>query len=287
LERDRLAACVNDAKQWMAWLQSQGFTVELLLDSQATERGICDRLKDLIDSAQPGSILVVQYSGHGTQFPDDSGDEHEGQDEALVPFDHRENGKYIIDDDLAELAAGLRSGVSLTFLMDCCHSGSNTRLLVGPVLRPAPGVRVRYLQPDEEMLAAHRRTRAAPRGSHAARDVGGVRHEVLFSACRPDQTAKERAGHGDFTRWALTVLRSASPGLTNAGFMDALKTFRDKFQDQNPQLWADASLRGAPMFGGVSRALAANALPQDSPTSLRGTLAEIERLLGELRRQIG
>ena len=65
-----------------------------------------------------------QPAGHGTKLVDQSGDEDDGYDEALVPLDFRESG-MILDDDLFDiLIARLSDGVHMVSLMDCCHSGT-------------------------------------------------------------------------------------------------------------------------------------------------------------------
>lgn len=67
--------------------------------------------------------LVVHYSGHGSQVATKSDkSERDGKDEVLVPCDMN----FISDNDLKLLFAPLanRPNVKLTFLADCCHSGT-------------------------------------------------------------------------------------------------------------------------------------------------------------------
>ena len=74
----------------------------MLLDEAATRSAMLDSLRGLIRSAQRGDVLVFQYAGHGTSLADLDGDEADGKDEAICPFDIDE-GAYLIDDDLAEV----------------------------------------------------------------------------------------------------------------------------------------------------------------------------------------
>lgn len=63
-------------------------------------------------------------TGHGGRLRDDDGDEADGYDETLVPLDYEQAGQ-IRDDDLYNILVGpLRKGVTLTCVMDCCHSGT-------------------------------------------------------------------------------------------------------------------------------------------------------------------
>merc|ERR1719433_941310 len=51
-------------------------------------------------------------------------DEADGKDEALCPTDYKESG-FLVDNEIYDLAVnGLRSGVKLTIILDCCHSGT-------------------------------------------------------------------------------------------------------------------------------------------------------------------
>ena len=63
-------------------------------------------------------------TGHGTNVADESGDEDDGYDEALVPVDYNEVG-LLMDDDLFDiLIEPLPEGVHMVSLMDCCNSGT-------------------------------------------------------------------------------------------------------------------------------------------------------------------
>jgi hypothetical protein len=63
-------------------------------------------------------------SGHGGQVRDEDGDEEDGFDECLVPVNYKQAG-FIKDDDLYTALVGpMARGVTVTSLMDCCHSGT-------------------------------------------------------------------------------------------------------------------------------------------------------------------
>ncbi|MFH1842934.1 MAG: caspase family protein [bacterium] len=86
----------------------------------------------LIEPTRPGDIIYFHYSGHGSEMPDQDGDELDGLDECLVPSDYvsrHDSSGNLRDDTLAglldELAAKQPGNVTLTF--DCCYSGTATR----------------------------------------------------------------------------------------------------------------------------------------------------------------
>jgi len=279
---DRLNGCVNDAHAWGQVFATRGFSLEMLVDQQATRLGIMNAFQSIIAGSQSGDVIAIQISSHGTQLTDFSQDEDDdGMDEALVPFDHRTNG-YVVDDDIAEIVDRTPQGVSLNFFMDLCHSGSGTRMLLGPSNRSSNGVKSRFLRPDLEMLETHART--ANRSAKRALNAYANRPEVLFAACAPGQTSKERGGQGDFTRYALQVLAGNSDGLTNASFVDAVKSV-GRFEDQDPALWCDSSMTSLKFLGGNDGPRFASNPKANAgrPSEVAVALGEMEKALGRLR----
>jgi hypothetical protein len=53
---------------------------------------------------RPGDTVIIYFSGHGMQIPDDNGDEADGQDEVLAPHD------VVTGDILIELVKKARQG---------------------------------------------------------------------------------------------------------------------------------------------------------------------------------
>ncbi|MFN6339480.1 MAG: caspase domain-containing protein [Cyanobacteriota bacterium] len=121
-----LLGCVNDANDWATTLTARGFTVNKLLDSQATKAAMMDAFGQLIGSAQSGDTVAITFSGHGTLAPDTSGDEIDGYDEALCPYDIQD-GQVVLDDEIHQLFSQRAAGVRLILISDSCHSGTITR----------------------------------------------------------------------------------------------------------------------------------------------------------------
>lgn len=122
-----LNGCVNDANDWAAELAGRGFTVSKLIDSQATKAAMFNAIQSLITGGVSGDVLVITYSGHGTYVPDTNGDEIDGLDEALCPYDIQTGGGPLIDDEINTLFAARKAGVRVTLISDSCHSGTVTR----------------------------------------------------------------------------------------------------------------------------------------------------------------
>ena len=248
-QRSPLSGCVADAKLWSQTLQGLGFQTELLLDQAATAETIRDRLRDLVSSGQPGDVLVLQYSGHGTQISDTSGDEGDGDtpedDECLCAIDC-ESGEdgLVIDDQLRLIFDELPAQVSMVCFFDCCHSGTATRALLKPFGTRSRGIdtRARYLAPSPAMLRAFAKLKAqTPR----SRSTSSQMREVLFSACRSSELAYESNGQGDFTLRATRVIASGIDSLSNRDFHDRVLQAFGSAPRQNPELDCSPDALGA------------------------------------------
>lgn len=109
--------------------------IQVLTDEAATLDGVRNAIRRwLIEGTQPQDRVLLYYSGHGTQLPDENGDEDDGLDEALTMHDLgrvQRGGKVtlggvLVDDELAKLLAEIPSRQVLV-LIDACHSGTATR----------------------------------------------------------------------------------------------------------------------------------------------------------------
>lgn len=126
-------------------LVNTGFSennIQTLKNENATKAGIVSALKTLLEKTTTGDVVIIHYSGHGQQISDMSGDEADGLDEALVPFDapavpdkSREDAydlsKHLSDDELSVWFDSFRNkiGISgqLIVIVDACHSGTVSR----------------------------------------------------------------------------------------------------------------------------------------------------------------
>lgn len=196
-----LRGCVNDVKNMQAVLtQYYGFAskdIVLLTDYDATKKNMEAAIKTLITGNRKGDVLYLHYSGHGANVPDQDGDEADHRDEILCPTDL--DWKNPLRDDWLRIQFDkVKSGVNLTVVMDCCHSGTNTRALLPP---DAPSI-PRYLPNPWDIMAEEsgRKLRGKIRGelrvsSRATRKKTDVVNvdipEVLVTGCRDTQTSAD------------------------------------------------------------------------------------------------
>jgi secreted trypsin-like serine protease len=134
-----LKGSVNDVRNMQQLLintfQYQGEQIMTLIDAQATRANILKAFDDwLIRDSAPRARVFFYMSSHGAQVPDLNGDEEDGLDETLVPYDTRvetQNGKkvlrnQIIDDEIDERLKRIADR-NVTVVIDACHSGTATR----------------------------------------------------------------------------------------------------------------------------------------------------------------
>jgi hypothetical protein len=147
--------CVQDATQTAAFLKTKyGFAndaIKVLTNEQATSANIVAQFRSwLIEGTQPGDRVFFLYAGHGSQLPDDNGDESDGEDETIAPFDvNPETGTGEVRDDVFDEMIALLSGRRAVLIFDSCHSGTISRDI--PKLHAFPrGGGARYLpRPDQ------------------------------------------------------------------------------------------------------------------------------------------
>jgi len=121
-----LKGCINDALEMKKLLVDLGYDVKTLLDSAASRRNMMAALLELRNwtHVEAGNVeIVVHYSGHGSQTVDLSGDEVDGMDEVLVPWDFELSGT-ISDDWLWNTMSHAHCESKWFFVYDCCHSGT-------------------------------------------------------------------------------------------------------------------------------------------------------------------
>jgi len=131
-QKGELSGCHNDVKNVARYLSEvQGFkkeNVTILMDDgnhkPPTKTAIISAYKKLVKESKKGDVVFCHYSGHGGRLPDDNGDEEDGYDETLIPVDFEKRGQIRDDDLLKILVSPMSEGVTMTCLMDCCHSGT-------------------------------------------------------------------------------------------------------------------------------------------------------------------
>lgn len=266
--RRALIIAISNYAPWTGWsnlnahkdaallkevLQRQLFKEEnmvLLADSQATYRGIISAVNLLIAQSYPGDIVFFHFSGHGQQILDDDGDEVDGYDEALIPYDagmHYRPGIYqgehhLRDDLIGKMLDSLRQKLgptgSLMVSLDACHSGTATRGM--GIIRGTADP----LQPPETPIPSK------PYGSMRSADketfgIANVATEaapmMVISASAPHENnyemlLKDGTSVGSLTWILARSLERTPPGSTNQALFHQIRlTFARLHPFQQPQ----------------------------------------------------
>ncbi len=203
---DEDLAMMREVAHTLGFADSQ---IKVLADGEATLQGIRAAIGEwLVDGTSAGDRALYYHSGHGSRIPDSSGDESDGSDEALLPFDFIEVGtgddkvlrNVLLDDELGRLLARIPAR-EVVALVDSCHSGTMTRSL------------------DGEWTSKFYSYPGMPRGQQGswvdlASGSRSFRHResiVLLSAAGPAEDAQTSKRGALFTQGVWRAVREAEP----------------------------------------------------------------------------
>jgi hypothetical protein len=262
-----LNGCINDANDWAAELDGRAFAVSTLIDKEATKAAMVAAFKKVIGGAGSGDLVIITFSGHGTYVPETNGDELDGLDEALCPYDLQTGGGALIDDEIHALFAARAAGVRLVLISDSCHSGTVTRAAADDADSDRDVPRPRFM-PMGNWLPADQLPRgvsgkplptvavtsgASPFAAALSRRSG----DLLLAGCKEgpnnfsyDARIKGRA-NGAFTYFALKTLKALRPGASYADWMAAVNPqfLPSVSYPQSPQIFGSAEAKKRTVFG--------------------------------------
>lgn len=259
----RLKGCINDAASLAAMASTvlgvPDEHVQLLTEGRATKACIIDSLEGLVCEATEGVLdnILFSFSTHGTQVPDQNGDEPDSMDEAFLPNDvmmHSDGigwkeHSIIRDDELFALLGRVPKETNVEVILDTCHSGTGLCGSEFGLSRASP----RYVSPPGSDLydATYRiaKKKRPPENPYAL-------SPVVWSACKEGQTSADAflggKYYGAFTYALGRVLRST--GGTDICREEILhrvsKILHGKFC-QNPQLTATKEQRASCLLRGI------------------------------------
>lgn len=226
-----LNGCINDQDDLVDKLDELGFAfaVQTFQDEQVTRATFRNTIKNYIVGMKSDDLLLVQYSGHGTQVRDKNADEADGYDEALYLYD----GTFT-DDEFNEVLQLIPEGAKVIIALDSCFSGSATRLFTDFYNK------AKYV-PTEDVKSFKRRKK------YLKRDV---MKWVVFSGCSESQTSADalinNRYNGAFT-WAW--LKEMKVGLNYKNWNFHTKALLSDYEfEQIPTLEGDETLMNSQIF---------------------------------------
>jgi len=216
-----LNGCINDQMDVTTKLNQDfpGFVIKQFRDSEVTRYKFMTEIENAIALLHSGDVLLIHYSGHGTQVFDEDGDEVDKYDEAVYLYD-----QPVIDDDLGYALTSIPNGATVLLIFDSCFSGTINR---------------EFKENAEDI-----KNRFVPLPGKAIRHTKKIRFDkeemkwIVFSGCGEHQTSADAyingKYHGAFTYYAI---RTLTPGITYREWMNKIHDYLpSKDFDQDPTL---------------------------------------------------
>ncbi len=226
--------------------------VKVLMDNQATLPNIDKAFKGWLGSGvKKDDKVLIYYSGHGTNIPDENGDEDDKVDEVLLLHDFRQvtrNGvetfdNVLIDDHFNELLKKIPSK-NVLVMVDACHSGTITKRI---------RLNTRNFYGEEEAVAKFYAYEGMPlkqKGSFTARE-GKKGKWVAISAAQDDELSIATKSGSVFTLGVRESVREAANGRAALTPRKLTQDVTDYVEDKlpssrvfHPQINGNAELMG-------------------------------------------
>ena len=260
----------NDVPIIRTALINQGFSsgnINVLINQQATKAGIIKALNNLIAISQPGDIVVFHFSGHGQQVTDTKGDEINGLDEALIPYDANIKPSavepdarfHLIDDEVGVFLDKLRKKVGLKgdvlFFIDACHCGPMSRDMADTTV-VVRGTSQIFETRGFSSKSVHKiKNNFYNISSKTAQQNLNFSPYTIISACLSNQTNIEYKKCGSLSYAIGKVLSKSMGNLSYESFFNAIRTEMLPLMvnsmgithEQNPQIEGDI---GRKVFAG-------------------------------------
>lgn len=236
----------NDSLIIIPMLFKQGYLkkdIKILSNEKATKKDIIQYLSNIYKESVKGDYLYIHFSCHGQQMIDDNGDETDGLDEALIPYDAKrryakgvyEGENHLRDDELEKHLEQLRQKIAknghITVVLDACHSGTGTRNNDDEYIRGTS-----YIFGSEEQFNKPINPNNWRLSHRTDKQLASI---TVFSACQDDQINYEYKDittnkyYGSLSYVLSEILSSKSDIQTTASFYNSIKNrmkiiFRNK-----------------------------------------------------------
>ncbi|KAI0078372.1 peptidase C14 [Panus rudis PR-1116 ss-1] len=204
---------------------------------EPTFENIIQSMEELVADSQPGDEFLLHFSGHGSQVPDDDGDEiYDGLDEVIWPVDveldenYEAADRFIRDDDIKRILVDRLPPRSRMFIiLDCCHSGSAADLgnFNGDYCPTTPISPIADSKPSNAGVVKHKIYTSRGQPETALRspvmtswdsaqlpDDDNSPYVTCWAACKDPQTTLESENGGLFVK-AITRALSKKPQPTH------------------------------------------------------------------------
>ena len=227
-----------------------------LENEAATYDNICKGFEQFLQQATSEDAVWFHFSGHGAEQPTAKEFlpiEPNGKDQTLVCYQHnREAFLHLADKELAVLLDKVatltldgqpKKSPHIIVTLDCCHSGSGTRDLVGNAdfksrnLLDNLETRMSLINTTPRLLATYAKGFYSQQLIQKNRLEIPLAKHVLFAACESIQEAGDLPVGGIFTSGLVTALTTTKGAVNYADLYIALRATVHKIRpEQSPQL---------------------------------------------------
>ena len=234
-----LAGCINDCNDWANILTSKfGFgSVTKLQNSQATRQGIKNALQNLVANAKAGDVLVFTYSGHGSFVVDMTSPKPDHKNETIYTYDGN-----LFDYEFRAIFDGLPDGVSMTVILDSCHSGTATRFVQPGSPKP------RFMPPRDPGMAE---LSTLPTAKRLFISEGEMK-ETLYAGAKSSEYSYDALVHGRpngaFTATAIDAINKFTNPTNKQVYNEIRRNLPSNDWPQTPQLEGSESNKAKPIF---------------------------------------
>lgn len=231
---NNLQGCLNDQLDVEAKLNSMfpGFDIRKFKDTEVTTQKFISELDSAIAVLQTGDVLLVHYSGHGTQIPTNDSSEPDKYNEALYLI----NGP-LPDKTLNKSLQKIPSGAIVVLAFDSCFSGTVTRAMRLGLMEEHPTKSKFYQMPGVPIMEMAI--------DKIGKDKSYNMKWLCFSGCSASQTSADAYISsrycGAFTHYWLKSLVSNS--ISNIQWQNNLDNYLPSQEfEQDPELEGDENL---------------------------------------------
>jgi Caspase domain len=196
-----LAAAVADSLSMQAFAKKLNFSTLVLNDAQANKSCVLSHLRYARSIIKDNGVLIITFSGFGTQMTDLSKDEADRLDETVILYDD-----MITDDDFAEEISLFEKSSTIVVMSDVPHG----------------------FDFESDLMEISRR-KFLEDSSFVFPNI------IMISGAREGQQALDGVDHGQFTGVFLKIFEANS----RISYVDLLKKIASEMPaDQQPKLFS-------------------------------------------------
>ena len=230
----KLHYCAKGAHSMANALSEEFPNQRVLVDREVTHDAVRQAITGWLSQAPENATVLIFYSGHGSQQRDTNGDEADGYDETIVPWDYGRRQMFIVDDELREWLSSVRA-TKVVLIFDSCHSGTMER---GAMTASLLTTGTRATEPHlTDGMASDFSQAGSSRNTTAWK-------ELVISAAPPDEPAYEssRISGSVLTHYLLQALAGSGDANHDAwvtaqeAFQFATNLISTEFPKQHPQM---------------------------------------------------